>query len=144
MSFINRKDENGNYVISNEELRSLIKQFNKKYHLAPNSYECDCKYTLNRNKYGVDCVVGTYLTESGPIYPIDETCTLTDFDFVSIHVYEENDININKDYRRFMYSKFGDEYLKALKQFKKQEKEHDIKLYADERNEQYQNEVDIL
>ena len=144
MNFINRKDGNGNYVVSNEELKSLIKSLNKKYKLSTRSAESEFAYELLRYKDKVECIVARYFSDCFSMFAVTESCILTDFDISSILDSESSIRNIHKDYRKFMYSKFGDEYINALKQFKKKQKQQAIRNYANERNEQYQNEVDIL
>mgnify|MGYP003304846135 FL=1 len=41
MKFINRKDKNGNYVLSDAELVSMITILDKKYDLSSTSYPGD-------------------------------------------------------------------------------------------------------
>ena len=134
MGFINRKDENGNYIISNEELKSLMASLNEKYKLS-RANESERIYKLFRDEDGVTCVVGIRIPTYGPFTPIPDECFLTDFDVSSIRVRGEGKINIQKDYRKFMYSKYGDEYLEALKQFKKQEKQQATSDCATEMDE---------
>ena len=140
MKFINRKDENGNYVLSDAELVSMITTLDKKYDLSSTSYPGYFVWEITRDdeKLGyTECVLTRYTSDDAPIRTIEDSCCMNDFDIFSLRVHDEKEDNLKRDFIKFMYAKFGEEYLVEFKNYIAIQREEEIKEQTKEINAKY-------
>ena len=147
MKFINRKDTNGNYVLSDAELVSMITTLDKKYNLSSTSYPGYFVWEITRDdeKLGyTECVLTRYTSDDAPIREVEDYCTMNDFDIFSHRVHGENEESLRRDFRKFMFAKFGEEYLTEYKNWISTQRNNEIKEQTKEINAKYDNELAML
>lgn len=92
------------------------------------------KTLLSKNrKIGIDYIVlkyspnhiKDYVSENGQVTfnVSDMSVSLSDYDFKTNRTFKLNKFLCNKDWLKFMYSKFGDEYLKSFVAFREDAKQ---------------------
>ena len=92
------------------------------------------KTLLSKNrKIGIDYIVlkyspnhiKDYVSENGQVTfnVSDMSVSLSDYDFKTNRTFKLNKFLCNKDWLKFMYSKFGDEYLKSIVAFREDAKQ---------------------
>ena len=147
MKFINKKDENEKYVLSDAELVSMIKNLNKKYDLSSTSYPGYFVWEITRDdeKLGyTECILTRYTSDDAPIREIEDSCSMNDFDIFSLRVHDENEENLRRDFRKFMFAKFGAEYLAEFKNYISTQRANEIKEQTEEINSKYDSELEML
>ena len=140
MKFINRKDESGNYVLSDEELVTMVKMLDKKYNLSSTSYPGYLVWEITRDdeKLGyTECILARYTSEDAPIREVEDSCCMNDFDIFSLRVHGEKEDNLKRDFVKLMYAKFGEEYLVEFKNYIMIQREKEIKEQTKEINAKY-------
>ena len=140
MKYINRKNEIGEYILSDEELIDFIEKLAKKYPLRTTKYAGYFAMELERQddyaKYTLSC----YMSDDAPIRIIEDDCWFDDYNFSSLYLYEDDVINIKTDFRKFMISKFGKEYIEDLKNNLRDMRDNEIEEATKEITEKYDKE----
>lgn len=147
MKFINRKDKNGNYVLSDAELVSMITILDKKYDLSSTSYPGYFVWEITRDDERLgytECILTRYTSDDAPIREIEDSCSMNDFDIFSLRVHDENEENLRRDFRKFMFAKFGAEYLAEFKNYISTQRANEIKEQTEEINSKYDSELEML
>ena len=81
------------------------------------------------------------MTDNAPIIKkIEDSCVINDFELFSLNLYDRNIIWCKNEYRKFMIEKFGDEYLKDLKNYMIKKRDAEIKVAIFEINAIYDEE----
>ena len=106
LKYLSKKNENQEYVVSDEELFNFIEMLCEKYNLRTTCFKGAFVHDLERGDVYVECVLSRYMSDDAPIRQVEDGCFFNDFDFSSLHLYNEDVVNIKTDFRKFMISKF--------------------------------------
>lgn len=142
MDFLNRKDANENYIISDNELIKLIKLLDDIHGISSTSVKSDFVFELYRedSEY-VECVLARYMSHEAPIRKVVDCCSLNDFECFSPLITSNDARELNKDFRKFMYTKFGKEYLVALKMYLDNARDKEIEEQTKSITRKYEEEM---
>ena len=144
MKYINRKNKTGEYVLSNEDLINLVEDLARKYKLRTTNYAGYFMNEIERENEYAECTLSRYISDDAPVRVIKDGCWFNDYDFSSLNLYEEDIVNIKADFRKFMISKFGDEYIKDLKDHLREQRDNEIEEAIKEITEKYDMEWFLL
>lgn len=128
-------------------MKSFLKLSDKKYGLASTSFSVDFVWKITRddNKLGyTECILTRYTSDDAPIREVEDSCTMNDFDIFSLRVHDEKEDCLKRDFRKFMFEKFGEEYLTEYRNWIAVQKANEIKTQTEEINSKYDIELEML
>ena len=117
--------------LTNNQLRELVEDLAKKYNLRKRTSATQIYEAVREDKYFSILLTRDY-EYNGPKTEVNDYCIVSDFNFYSNVLYNEDLENVIHDFRRLMFAHFGDEYKKSLKHFL----ENDKKSRMSELNEE--------
>ena len=144
MKYINRKNKAEEDVLGDGVLLSFIESLAKKYPLRTTNYKGFFVSEIVKEDDYVEVTLSRYTSEDAPIREIEDSCWFNDYDFTSLNLYEEDIVNIKADFRKFMISKFGEEYEKDLKAYLRKQRDNEIEEAIKEITEKYDMEWFLL
>ena len=144
MKYINSKNRAGEDVLGDYELLTFIEKLSEKYKLRTTNYQGYFVSEIVKESTFAEVTLARYVSEDAPIREIEDTCAFNDFNFISLNLYEDAEVKVKTEFRKFMYSKFGDEYLKDLKEYLNKKRDEEIQEAIVDITEQYENELDLL
>lgn len=144
MKYLNKKDVNGEYILSDEKIHKFIDSMCQKYPLRTSVYPGDRVNELKRNEDCIEYTINRYISNDAPIRTIENSCFMDDTAFHSQYLYEEDVVNATKDFWAFMVGVFGNEYQEDLKQHLIETRDDYIREATEEITEEYKKYADIV